>query len=81
MRTSTIAGNWKMYKNPTDTRFFFEELRGLIGCSPQREVVICPPYLDIEMAVATTRGSRIQIGAQISTGRKRAHLPARFPDP
>ena len=64
MRTSIIAGNWKMYKNPADTRSFFEHIRGLIGCSPQREVVICPPYLDIEMAVVATHGSRIQIGAQ-----------------
>jgi triosephosphate isomerase len=64
MRKSIIAGNWKMHKNPADTRSFFEQIRGLIGCSPQCEVVICPPYLGIEMAVVATRGSSIQIGAQ-----------------
>jgi triosephosphate isomerase (TIM) len=64
MRQVIIAGNWKMYKNPADARPFFETLRALIGCSSQREVVICPPYLDIGAAVAATRESRIQIGAQ-----------------
>jgi triosephosphate isomerase len=64
MRKPIIAGNWKMYKNPADTRHFFDKLRASIGCSSQCDVVICPPYLDIETAVIATRGSRIQIGAQ-----------------
>jgi triosephosphate isomerase len=64
MRTPVIGGNWKMYKDPAGTTAFFESFRPLIEHSGRCETVICPSFLDLETAVAATRGTRIKIGAQ-----------------
>lgn len=59
-----MAGNWKMYKTPAETRHFFEKFRPLVSGSTHCEVVICPPFVDLETAIDSVRGSRIEIGAQ-----------------
>lgn len=64
MRTHLIGGNWKMYKNPAGTTSFFEAFLPLAGHSEGCDIVICPPFLDIENAVKATRGTTIRIGAQ-----------------
>lgn len=64
MRTPVIGGNWKMYKESTGTTSFFESFRPLVERSEHCEIVIFPPFLDLETAVTSTRGTRIQIGAQ-----------------
>ena len=64
MRTHLIGGNWKMHKNPAGTTSFFEAFLPLAAHSGHCEVVICPPFLDIENAVNATRGTAIRIGAQ-----------------
>jgi triosephosphate isomerase (TIM) len=46
-----IAGNWKMFKGPAETRAFldgFEEPGGV-------DVVLCPPYVSLADAVAAGR--------------------------
>ncbi|MDQ6708711.1 MAG: triose-phosphate isomerase [Acidobacteriota bacterium] len=64
MRKPVMAGNWKMYKTPAETRAFFEQFKPLAaGCS-HCEIVICPPFPNLPAAVDETRGSRIRIGAQ-----------------
>jgi triosephosphate isomerase len=63
MRKILICGNWKMHKDPADTKSFFEEFRPLVEHSI-REIVVCPPFLDVENAVEGALGSHIQIGAQ-----------------
>ncbi len=52
-----------MHKDPADTTSFFEIFRPLVEHS-EREVLVCPPFLDIENAVECARGSDIRIGAQ-----------------
>jgi len=64
MRTFVIGGNWKMYKDPAETAAFFDSFRSLVERSEHCEIVIFPPFLDLETAVTSTRGTRIQIGAQ-----------------
>ena len=59
-----MAGNWKMYKTPGDTRVFFEKFKPLVAESAHCEIVICPPFPNLPAAVEETRGSRIAIGAQ-----------------
>ncbi len=59
-----MAGNWKMYKTPAETIAFFEKFRPLVEKAEQREIVICPPFTDLDAAVAAAKGSRISIGAQ-----------------
>jgi triosephosphate isomerase (TIM) len=59
-----MAGNWKMYKTPAETTAFFEKFRPLVEKAEQREIVICPPFTDLDAAVAAAKGSNIGIGAQ-----------------
>jgi triosephosphate isomerase len=59
-----MAGNWKMYKTPAETRAFFEAFKPLVaGCS-NCEILLCPPFPNLPAAVTETQGSNISIGAQ-----------------
>jgi triosephosphate isomerase (TIM) len=42
-----MAGNWKMFKGPTETLEFFDEFEAPDGV----DVVICPPFVSLEAAV------------------------------
>ena len=59
-----MAGNWKMYKTPAETRAFFEAFRPLVAAAGHCEIVICPPFPDLPAAVDSARGTSIQVGAQ-----------------
>ena len=59
-----MAGNWKMYKTPAETRAFFEAFRPLVQVSSHCEIVICPPFPDLPAAIESARGTRILVGAQ-----------------
>lgn len=59
-----MAGNWKMYKTPAETRAFFEAFRPLVAAAGHCEIVICPPFPDLAVAVDSARGTSIQVGAQ-----------------
>jgi triosephosphate isomerase len=45
--TKLIAGNWKMFKGPTETLEFFDEF----DAPDEVEVVLCPPFVSLEAAV------------------------------
>jgi triosephosphate isomerase (TIM) len=64
MRKKLIAGNWKMYKNPDETRTFFRDFLLLVAGHTRDEIVICPPYIDLCAAVAATKETHVAIGAQ-----------------
>ena len=64
MRKPIIAGNWKMFKNAKETRVMLMELIPLVKGAAEREIVICPPYINIESAVSVCKGSNIKIGSQ-----------------
>ncbi len=59
-----MAGNWKMYKTASDTRSYFEKFLPKVKEVQGREVVICPPFPNLEAAVAEARNSVVKIGAQ-----------------
>lgn len=59
-----MAGNWKMYKTASDTSAFFEQFRPLVASATDREIVICPTFVNIPAAVAAASGSKIGIGGQ-----------------
>src|SRR5438477_2146704 len=59
-----IAANWKMYKNPTQTREFFREFLPLVAGHTRDEIVVCPPYIDLCASVAAAKSSNVAIGAQ-----------------
>jgi len=64
MRRPIIAGNWKMYKTSAETCTFFEKFRSLVAGSTHCEIVICPPFVDLGVAVESAAGSAIEIGGQ-----------------
>lgn len=63
-RTPVMAGNWKMYKTPAETKAFFEKFLPLVETSAHCEVVICPPFPNLAAAAGAAKGSRVAIGAQ-----------------
>ncbi len=63
-RKKLVAANWKMYKNPDQTREFFQAFLPLVADHTRDEIVVCPPYTDLHAAVESTTGSNVAIGAQ-----------------
>ena len=61
-----VAGNWKMFKTPSETADFCLELRerldGLAGTSV--DVAVCPPYTSLAEAVRALAGTEIAVAAQ-----------------
>ncbi len=57
-----IAGNWKMYKGPAETAVFCTALRerDLSGV----DVVVCPPFVSLAIAVQLLAGTEIGVAAQ-----------------
>ncbi len=64
MRKKLIAANWKMYKTPAQAQDFFREFLPLVKDHERDEIVVCPNYLAIDVAVHATKGTRVAIGAQ-----------------
>jgi triosephosphate isomerase len=57
-----IAGNWKMYKGPADTAAFCAAFREHdVGAV---DVVVCPPYVSLAIAVQLLAGTEIGVAAQ-----------------
>jgi triosephosphate isomerase len=63
-RKKLMAANWKMYKNPDQTRDFFREFLPLVAGHTRDEIVICPPCINLCAAVEAAKGSNVNIGAQ-----------------
>src|SRR5213592_3313818 len=57
-----IAGNWKMYKGPAEAAEFCLGLRDedLDGV----DVVVCPPYVSLAVAVQLLAGTEVAVAAQ-----------------
>ena len=63
-RRPLMAGNWKMYKTRAETKAFFSAFVPLVAGVDERDVLLCPPDLSLETALAATAGSSVQVGAQ-----------------
>ncbi len=63
MRRPIIAGNWKMYKTPSEAVSLIEELKPLVK-DAQAEVVVCPPFICLPAAKEALDDSNIKLGAQ-----------------
>jgi len=64
MRTPIIAGNWKMYKTPSEAVAFVNAIKEQLSTLKQAERVVCPPYLAIPGVSAALQGTDIAVGAQ-----------------
>jgi len=63
-RKKLIAANWKMYKTPDQTRAFFQDFLPLVANHDRDEIVVCPPFIDLQTALDAAKGSRVAIGSQ-----------------
>jgi triosephosphate isomerase len=63
-RRHVIAGNWKMFKTPAETRAFFAAFNSLIARVNDCDIVIAPPAIDIPAAVEAAKGTHIAIASQ-----------------
>ena len=59
-----MAGNWKMYKSAAETAAFLGAFRPLVENTAGRDIVICPPFVNVPAAVAAAEGSKIEVGGQ-----------------
>jgi triosephosphate isomerase (TIM) len=64
MRKKLIAGNWKMFKTPDQTREFFRDFLPLVAGHNRDEIAVCPPCVDLPAAVEAAKGSDVAIGGQ-----------------
>ena len=64
MRKKLITANWKMYKNSDETRAYFREFLPLVAGHARDEIVVCPPYTDVDAAIAAAKGTNVAIGVQ-----------------
>jgi triosephosphate isomerase (TIM) len=64
MRKKLIAANWKMYKTPDEARDFFRDFLPLVHVHARDEIVVCPTYLALDVAVHATKGANVAVGAQ-----------------
>ncbi|MEH1938672.1 MAG: triose-phosphate isomerase [Nostoc sp.] len=65
MRKIVIAGNWKMFKTQAESEDFLRGFLPYLEETPdEREIVLCPPFTDLNSLSKYLHGSRIQLGAQ-----------------
>jgi triosephosphate isomerase len=64
MRIPLMAGNWKMYKTAAETSEFFTHFRPLVASVTDRDIVLCPAFVNLPAAVEQVRNSKIGIGGQ-----------------
>jgi len=64
MRRPFIAGNWKLNKTIAEAEELIGALLPRVGAVEDVDVVICPPFLALQAAVDSTRGSAVQVYAQ-----------------
>jgi triosephosphate isomerase len=58
-----VAGNWKMFKGPAETADFCVALREC-DLRPDVDVVVCPPFVSLAVAVQVLAGTDIAVAAQ-----------------
>jgi triosephosphate isomerase len=63
-RVPLIAGNWKMHRTSAETEAFLDELLPRLPDRDDVEVVVCPPFTSLAVAVDRTRESAVKVYAQ-----------------
>ena len=64
MRKKLITANWKMYKNPDQTRDFCRDFLPLVAGHDRDEIAVCPPFIDLSAAAEGLKDSNVSLGAQ-----------------
>lgn len=64
MRRPIIAGNWKLFKNLSETREFLSSFIETLARGDYCDVIVAPPFTALHTAVEAVRGTPVQIAAQ-----------------
>lgn len=65
MRKKVVAGNWKMYKDKSESIELISGLKEKLSkFNSNVEVIVCPPFTSIETAKELLKDSVIHLGAQ-----------------
>jgi triosephosphate isomerase len=64
MRKLLIAGNWKMYKTPTESTAFLTSFYPLVKQSTHAEILLCHSMTSLPALVDAARSRSVFIGAQ-----------------
>ncbi len=64
MRTPLVAGNWKMYKTPSEAVVLAGAVLKELSAPDGFEVVVCPPFTALAAVRQVIAGSKIGLGAQ-----------------
>ena len=64
MRKKMMAANWKMYKTSDETRAYFQAFLPLVAGHDRDEIVVCPPFTDVDAAITSAKNSNVAIGVQ-----------------
>ncbi|HEX3562743.1 MAG TPA: triose-phosphate isomerase, partial [Solirubrobacterales bacterium] len=63
-RVPVLAANWKMHKTIEETESFLADFLPRVPDDPGPEVVICPPFPSLNIAVELCLQSRVRVAAQ-----------------
>jgi triosephosphate isomerase len=63
-RTPFVAGNWKMFKGPSEAASFAAALAGRVEALAGVQVALCPPYVSLAATLAALDGSPVEVYAQ-----------------
>lgn len=64
MRKKVIAGNWKMYKTPTEAKSFMDTLLPRLKDHTRDEVILFPSATSLSAVVDSAKGTNISVGGQ-----------------
>ncbi len=65
MRKKVIAGNWKMNNDVNGTVNLISEIKKELNAKSQKaDIIVCPPFTNLETAYALVKDSTIKLGAQ-----------------
>jgi triosephosphate isomerase len=64
IRRPLMAGNWKMFKTPSEAAGFVRAFAPLVADVIDCDVLLCPPFVALETALREAAGTNVAIGAQ-----------------
>ena len=64
MRKVIIAGNWKLNKTPLEAIQLADELKRLVVDVSGVDIVVCPPFVDLQGVCEAVNEHNIDVGAQ-----------------
>jgi len=53
-----------MNKTPDETRAYFREFLPMVAGHDRDEIVVCPPFVDLDAAITNVKGRLVAVGAQ-----------------